>query len=189
VNQIVQLLNLPVLTLDVVDPVTSDRYGSMTHDREMRNPTHEWSSLDEFHAWRVNEERGHCIELQRGKVFPSNTLLFRETQTYVCSRQGAGGKSKYVKKRNDRVGVQTSKRTGCRCKVTIKTYHHVPTVLGWYKSDHDHAIGMANVMFTRIRGSTRAYILELLRAGMKPKEVVCSMWLTLRTVLSDASIS
>ena len=47
--------------------------------------------------------------------------------------------------------MQSSKRTGCRCKVIIKTYHHVSTVLGWYRTENDHATGVANLMFTCIR--------------------------------------
>ncbi|KAI0251851.1 hypothetical protein BJV78DRAFT_393474 [Lactifluus subvellereus] len=165
-----------------IDPATSERNGSITHDRKTRSPTHEWSSLNEFHAWRMNEERDHCIELLGGRSYPSVTRLYRETRTYVCSRQGTGGKPKYTKKYKDRIRARSNKRTGCRCKVIIKTYHHVSTVLGWYKSGHDHATGMANLMYTRIRDSTRAYVLGLLRTGMGTREVVRNMWLTYRTV-------
>ena len=172
-----------------IDPATSERNGSITHDRKTRNPTHEWSSLNEFHAWRMNEERDHCIELHGGTSHPSVSRLYRETRTYVCSRQGTGGKPKYTRKYKDRIRARPSKRTGCGCRVTIKTYHHVPTVLGWYKTDHDHPTGMANLMYTRIRDSTRAYVLGLLRTGMGTKEVVRNMWLTHRTVPSDVSTS
>lgn len=68
--------------------------------------------------------------------------------------------------------TRSSKRTGCRCRVIIKTYHHVPTVLGWYRTEHDHATGVDNFMFTRLPDSTRAYALNLLRRQMSAKEVV-----------------
>jgi hypothetical protein len=160
--------------VETIDPATSKRYGSITHDRENRRPTHEWNSLEEFHAWRINEELDHGIELLLSKR-RSDGPLWHENLTYSCSRQGTGGKSKYVRKYMDRIRKLPSKRTGCRCRVRIKTYHHVSTVLGWYESEHDHAIGVANLMYTRLRDSTRGYVLNLLRTNMRPKEVVSNM--------------
>jgi hypothetical protein len=158
--------------VETVDPATSKRYGSITHDRENRRPTHEWNSLEEFHAWRIHEELDYGIELLLSSKRRSDGPLWHENRTYSCSRHGTGGKNKYVKKYMDRIRKLPSKRTGCGCRVRIKTYHHVSTVLGWYESEHDHAIGIANLMYTRLRDSTRGYVLNLLRMNMSPKEVV-----------------
>ena len=158
--------------VQTVDPVTSKWRGSITQDRENRHPTHEWNSLEEFHAWRINEELNHGIELLLSSKRCSAGPLWHENRIYSCSRQGTGGKTKYVRKYMDRIRKLPSKRTGCRCRVVIKTYRHVSTVLGWYKSEHDHAIGVANLMYTRLRDPTRSYVLNLLRTNMSPKEVV-----------------
>jgi hypothetical protein len=155
---------------ETIDPETSHRLGSITHDRRRRRPTHEWRSLEEFHTWRKGEERDHGIELLLSGTRRSDGPIWRESRSYSCSRQGTGGKTKYVRKRMYR--TRSSKRTGCRCRVIIKTYYHVSTVLGWYRTEHDHATGVANFMFTRLPDSTRAYALNLLRRQMSAKEVV-----------------
>jgi hypothetical protein len=174
--QVVALAPAPAAPkFETIDPATSRRQGSITYDRETRRPTHEWNSLEEFHAWRVNEELEHGIELLLSSKRPSaDGPLRHECLTYSCSRQGTGGKKQYFRKftGSDRVGKRPSKRTGCRCRVNIKTYHHVSTVLGWYEPEHDHAIGVANLMYTRLRDSTRGHILNLLRTNMSPKEIV-----------------
>ena len=158
--------------VETIDPATSKRYGSITHDRENQRPTHEWNSLEEFRAWRIIEELDRGIELLLSSTRRSDGPLWHENRTYSCSRQGTGGKSRYVRKCMDRIRKLPSKRTGCRCRVRIKTYHHVSTVLGWYEFEHDHAIGVANLMYTRLRDSTRRYVLNLLRMDLSPKEVV-----------------
>jgi hypothetical protein len=172
---------------ETIDPATSERNGSITRDRQKRRPTHEWSSLEEFHTWRLNEERDHGIELLLSHTRRSSGPLWHESRTFTCSRQGTGGKTKYIRKRGDR-RTRSSKRTGCGCRVIIKTYHHISTVLGWYRTEHDHATGVANLMFTRLRDSTRAYVLNLLRKDMSPKEVVSHM-LSSSAIHSDASDS
>jgi hypothetical protein len=157
----------------VIDPATSERLGSITHDRQKRRPTHEWGSLEEFHAWRTSEERDHGIELRLSGRRRSDGPIWHESRIYRCSRQGTGGKTKYVRKLKYR--PRLSKRTGCRCRVIVKTYHHVSTVLGWYRTEHDHATGVANFIFTRLPDSTRAYALNLLRRDMSAKEVASNM--------------
>jgi hypothetical protein len=161
-----------------IDPTTSERYGSITRDRQKRRPTHEWSSLEEFHAWRLDQERDHGIKLLLSPhtTRRSDGPLWRDIRTYTCSRQGTGGKNKYFRKRGDMIGrTRLSERTGCGCRVVIKTYHHVSTVLGWYRTEHNHATRVANLMITRLRDSTRAYVLNLLRRDMSPKEIVSNI--------------
>jgi hypothetical protein len=157
---------------EVTDPATSERTGSITRDRKRRSPTHEWNSLDEFQTWRRNQELEHGIELLLVRTYSVGSPLWHEKRIYVCSRQGTGGKPKYIRKRMDRIQSRPSKRTGCRCRIIVKTYHHVPTVLGWYRAEHDHATGVANLRFTRLQDSTRTYVSSLLRTQMKPREIV-----------------
>jgi len=156
----------------VIDPATSGRNGSITRDRTRRSPTHEWNSLDDFQTWRATQELEHGIELLLVRTYSAGSPLWHEKRIYVCSRQGPGGKHKYIRKRVDRIQSRPSKRTGCRCRVIVKTYHHVPTVLGWYRAEHNHATGVANLRFTRLQDSTRAYVSSLLRSQMKPREIV-----------------
>src|SRR5579863_370644 len=154
---------------EVIDPATTERNGSITRDRTRRSPTHEWNSLDEFQTWRRAEELDHGIELLLVRTYSVGSPLWHEKRIYVCSRQGTGGKPKYIRKRPDRTRSRPSKRTGCRCRIIVKTYHHVPTVLGWYRAGHDHATGVANLRFTRLQDSMRAYVSSLLRRYVKPK--------------------
>jgi len=156
---------------EVIDPATSERQGSITHDRK-RRPTHEWNSLDEFKTWHRKEQLDHGIELLRVRTLFAGSSLWHEKRIYVCSRQGTGGKYKYTKKHPGRIRSRPSKRTGCRCGIIVKTYPHTSTVLGWYTAEHDHATGIPNLRFTRLQDSTRAYASSLLRKHMEPKEVV-----------------
>ena len=155
----------------VIDPATSERKGGITHDRK-RRPTHEWNSLDEFKTWRMKEQLDHGIELLLVRTLSASSSLWHEKRIYVCSRQGTGGKYKYIKKHPERIRSRPNKRTGCRSGVTVKTYPHTSTVLGWYRAEHDHATGILNLRFTRLQDSTRAYASSLLRRHMDPKEVV-----------------
>ena len=160
--------------VEVIDPATSERTGSITYDRK-RGPTHEWNSLDEFKTWRMKEQLDHGIELLLVRTISAGSSLFHEKRIYVCGRQGTGGKYKYIKKYPQRIRSRPSKRTGCRCGITVKTYPHTSTVLGWYRAAHDHATGIPNLRFTRLQDSTRAYASSLLRRHVEPKEVVRHM--------------
>ncbi len=168
--------------VETIDPATSERNGSITCDRKRRGPTHEWNSLVQFQTWRMKEELDHGIELLLVRTFSAGSPVWHEKRIYVCSRQGTGGKPKYIRKRPERTRSRPSKRTGCKCRIVVKTYHHVSTVLGWYRAGHDHATGIANLKFTRLQDPTRAYILSLLRRNMKPKDVVSNMELICRPI-------
>lgn len=175
--------------VETINTATPGRRGCIAQDRENQRPTHEWNSLEEFHAWRADEELKHGIELllSRSHRRSAENAHWQSKLTYSCSRQGTGGKSKYVKKCMDRIRKRPIKRTGCRCRVRIKTYHHVSTVLGWYESEHDHAIGVANLVYTRLPDSTRGYVINLFRTNMSmsPKEVVSNPTRISSDILSD----
>lgn len=176
----VRPVDYPIITApppaEVVDPVTSERNGSITRDRKRRGvPTHEWNSLDEFQTWRANQELEHGIELLLLRTYSAVSPLWHEKQIYVCSRQGTIAKPKYIRKRVNRIQSRPSKPTGCSCRIVVKTYHDVPTILGWYRAEHDHAMGVADLRFTRLQDSTRAYVSSLLRSSMKPREIVSNI--------------
>ena len=174
--------------VEAIDPATSARKGSITHDRKRRSPTHEWSSLDEFKTWRMKEQLDHGIELLLVRMHSASSSLWHERRIYVCSRQGTGGKYKYIKKHPERIRSRPSKQTGCRCGVIVKTYLHTSTVLGWYRAEHDHATGIPNLRFTRLQDSTRAYVSSLLRRNMEPKEVVSHTELYLQLNLTSPTV-
>jgi hypothetical protein len=153
--------------VDVSDPATPERNGIITRDTKRRSPTHEWNSLDEFKTWRMKEQLDHRIELLLVRTISASGSHWHEKRIYVCSRQGTE-KSKSIGKHLGRIRSRPSSRAGCRCRVIVKTYPHTSAVLGWYRTEHNHATGILNL---RLRDSTRAYAPGLLR-HMKPKEVV-----------------
>ncbi|KAJ7213506.1 hypothetical protein GGX14DRAFT_324379, partial [Mycena pura] len=69
---------------------------------------------------------------------------------FMCSRQGTGRKKKYLKKHLNGHTKIIPKRMNCPCRLTVKTYPGVSTVLGKYYGDHNHDIGATNLPFTRI---------------------------------------
>lgn len=157
----------------VIDPATSRRPGSITYDRE-HDFNLEWESISEFHQWREYEERAHGIELRCCHIRRANrSALYTTNQLFCCSRQGTGGIKPYEKKTN-RQRKLDSKRIegGCPCRVRIKMYPHTNTVLGKYDRDHSHSTGKDNLKYVRIRVPTHALIAQLIRLGLKDKEIV-----------------
>jgi hypothetical protein len=66
-----------------------------------------------------------------------------------------------------------SKKTGCRCQITIKIYSNTPTVLGRYDADHDHDVGSDNIAYTRMSLAARDQINMMLTQQIDNKEIVC----------------
>ena len=85
---------------------------------------------------------------------------------------GSGGKKHYSVKNPHWQRKVDSKRTGCQCQITFKTYPDRDEVLGFYNQNHDHPIGGENARFIRIPYEDRVRIAEMLRMGIEPKEVV-----------------
>ncbi|KAJ7154347.1 hypothetical protein C8R43DRAFT_885158 [Mycena crocata] len=119
------------------------------------------------------ESRDKSIEFIKKESPPRhpNTTTWQETHVYVCSRQGSGGHSAYRPKHNWDRKID-SKRTGCPCRLTVKTYPDTSEVLGYYKEDHSHVIGDENLKFTRLDVETREEIAKYLRMGVEPKKVL-----------------
>ena len=157
------------------NPATSTRRGSFTYDRESGKWPYEWATIAEFDIWHRQEELAYSIELIGSTVTKppkEGPNLWKQKPLFVCSRQWSGGKSKYLKKHPDRMRRLTSKKTGCRCKIEIKQYHHTQIIRGRYTDEHNHDIGVGNLQYTRISRIAREEIQTLLEMTVDPKEIV-----------------
>jgi hypothetical protein len=129
-----------------------------------------WEDLSTFYAWRREEELTHSIELIASSSV-SGGRLWLQKRVYVCARQLSGGPSKYQKKysRFRKIG---SKKTGCRCRVVIKRYHHTPLVLGRYVDKHDHDLGLGNIAYMRLSRAARETARALLVQQVDRRAIV-----------------
>ncbi|KAJ7745004.1 hypothetical protein DFH07DRAFT_703742, partial [Mycena maculata] len=132
--------------------------GSFEWDLQ-RNYKLRWESWDATKAWMRAECRDKSIEFIKKEVpaRPPSITAWDETHVYVCARQGSGGKSAY-QQRNNWTRKVPSKRTGCPCRLTVKTYPSTPEVLGFYKPDHSHVTGDDNLKYMRLDAETREEI-------------------------------
>jgi hypothetical protein len=55
-----------------------------------------------------------------------------------------------------------SKRTGCPCQLTVKTYPDTKEVLGMYSKGHAHKTGDDNLKFTWLSKEVRDKIVDML---------------------------
>ena len=152
-------------------PATSRRVGSFTHDQESRIYTLQWKDLSAFHVWRREEELTHSIELIASSTV-SGGRLWLQKRVYVCARQLSGGPNKYKKKISHRFRKIGTKKTGCRCRIVIKHYHHTPTVLGRYVSGHDHDIGLGNIAYMRLSRTARETVKTMLIQQIDRRAIV-----------------
>ncbi|KAG8922353.1 hypothetical protein FRC02_011909 [Tulasnella sp. 418] len=154
----------------------------------------EWTSLQEFDIWRQTEENHHCIEFNLKETRypekpvpqkPEPAWLWRHI--YVCSREGGGGKSKYVKQHPERERKKDNKRmeNGCPCKLSIKAYPGMQSILGQYCTEHSHEIGSENVKFTRIPTEAREFIAQMLRMKVDPNQINIKLKTLYGGVFSD----
>ena len=65
-----------------------------------------------------------------------------------------------------------SKKTGCRCHLTIKLYPDTDKILGKYEEQHDHVIGDENLHFTRLSDTTKDLVTDLVHTGVHTKVIV-----------------
>lgn len=131
-----------------------------------------WSSLSAMEAWHKKEELANYIELKMKETVLNDKLHWDKKYVFVCTRQGTGGASSYVKKRTTRGRKVPTKRIGCPCRLVVKTYPNTAQVLGSYKNTHTHPIGPVNAKFTAISRDTRTIIEERLRGGVDPQRIV-----------------
>jgi len=154
------------------DPGTSTRVGSISHDREKKRFTVEWEDLDDFQAWLKAEQLDNSIEFISHHTTRSEGPIWRERRVYSCARGRTKGDSSSQPKPGANRKIER-KFADCKCKITVKLYWHVPTVLGRYETEHNHEIHDENLRYTRLSTETRALVLDLLRLRVNPKEIVC----------------
>lgn len=146
--------------------------GSFSYDLHGDKFTLQWASWDDFEVWFKAEQREKGFEFCiKDKPRPANELYSSMTY-YYCARQGSGGQKNYTKKNPEGKRKIPTKRTGCNCSLTVKTYPGVTTVLGQYEAQHDHPIGGNELRFTRVSTETRTRIAEMLRMKIVPDEIV-----------------
>ena len=147
-------------------------WGSFEYD-QANLYTLSWLSMEEMQIWLRREEAEKTVEFRCRETHRNNgnCPVWVEKHIYLCARDGSGGVKTYMKKNNWDRKVPT-KHTGCRCRLTVKTYPDTDVVLGLYQSEHDHAIGNENLRFTRLPEATCLEIERLLRLGVEPMFVV-----------------
>ena len=151
-------------------PANSKKMGSFNWDQENRWAM-EWAGITKFDTWLKEKQLAKSIEfiLSHTKM---GTWLWSEKRTYVCSCQMSGGQKLYDKKLSDWQCKIDSKKTGCRCRIEIKSYPHTETILRCYKEDHDHEIQLANIPYTHLSQVAHDKIKVMLKQKVDQKEIV-----------------
>ena len=146
--------------------------GSLHYDREFGNFNQIWTCFADFERWRQEQGQIHSIELSLAKTLRGINYLWK--RVYKCGREGTGGKKPYEKKNTGQIRNLGSKRTGCTCQVIVKAYPGTDTLLGKYIEDHDHPIGIDNLIYTRVSKKAKEKARELLQQGVQPRRIVCN---------------
>jgi len=117
----------------------------------------EWLNLAAFDVWHQNEELAHSIELIKSTIARGGQV-WTLRHIFMCSCEDGRRGSKYVKKHLERKQKIPSKKMGCPCNIVIKCYLDTERILGRYKRDHDHPIGIANVPFTCLSAGSQRWM-------------------------------
>ncbi|KAJ7573383.1 hypothetical protein C8J56DRAFT_804721 [Mycena floridula] len=131
-----------------------------------------WQSRKAFETWFQQEQQSKSIELRQHEHLVDYGKTWSTRTSYVCSRGGTGGRKAYNKKNPESERKVESKRTGCDCLLTIKSYPGHDEILGRYRDEHLHTIGRDNLKFTRLSHETLEQIEYLLGLGVDPKNVL-----------------
>ena len=131
----------------------------------------EWLNLDDFHAWRRNEELAHSIELISSMASRSGQV-WTLRHVYVCACEWSGRENLYEKKTKQGRKIP-SKKTGCSCHIVIKCYPGTEVVLGHYENRHDHLIRIANAPFMRLTTRSQEQMRAMVTQKIDPREIVC----------------
>jgi hypothetical protein len=151
--------------------ITTPRKGSLAYDREKAGMTYKWENTEEFLVWLATEQSAKSIELVVSQIEHSNSPEWRERRVLRCSREFMGGKTDYQNKyQRDR--KIPSKKTGCRCHLTIKRYPQTDAILGKYQEEHDHPLGDDNLRFLRLSGKIRNLVMDMVYIGVDSKVIV-----------------
>ncbi|KAF8488537.1 hypothetical protein JB92DRAFT_2565619, partial [Gautieria morchelliformis] len=113
-----------------------------------------FANLDEFQAWRAQEEEDKIVEFVKGDTHGSKAVppRFKDHTKLVCARHTRSGRKKYVKKYPERQRKLPSRKIegeGCPASISYKTFYHTDQVRACYNDKHSHEIGEANLLFTR----------------------------------------
>jgi hypothetical protein len=146
--------------------------GGLDSDRESGNFNQIWTGLADFEEWRQKQHKMYSIELLPAKTLRGVNYLWK--RVYKCGREGTGGEKHYQKKNPDQFRKLGSKRTGCTCQVIVKAYPGTDTLLGKYIEDHDHPLGIDNLIYTRVSENAKEKIKELWELGVQPRRIVCN---------------
>src|SRR6266850_5088192 len=155
-----------------IETLGNYKRGSFHYDQANGILPLEWPNLAAFDVWRRNEELAHSIELIKSTI-ACGGQVWTLRRIFVCSREDGGGGSKYVKKHSERKWKIPSKKTGCPCNIVIKCYPDTERILGRYKRDHDHPIGIANVPFTRLSAGSQRQMRDMVSQKIDPREIIC----------------
>src|SRR5271163_2741834 len=139
--------------------------GSFENDHQAGGYTLCCGNIQEFERWKLKEEERNIVEIIKKQHFKPTALtakLWTTKQIYICARGHSGGRSKYQKKHDQERSIP-SKKVGCSCRLTLKTYPNTSKILGLYVDRHTHETGNKNMCFTRLRKETRDEIERLLR--------------------------
>ena len=145
--------------------------GSLTYDCKKWGHTFKWPNEEGFQIWLTSEESEKTIELVMSQIKRADSEAWRERRILWCSREFTGRKKTYQKK-NQWDRMIPSKKTGCRCCLTIKLYLGMDTILGKYEGEHDHPLGEDNLRFTRLSGKVRNLVMDMVYIGIDSKRIV-----------------
>lgn len=65
-----------------------------------------------------------------------------------------------------------SKKTGCRCRLTVKRYPQTEAMLRKYEDQHGHPLGDDNLRFLRLSGKIRDLLMDMVYIGIDSKTIV-----------------
>src|SRR6202050_1823592 len=117
------------LPLDVVsEPMF--QYGGYSYDLARGKYNLSWDSMEAMQIWLLKEQEDKLVELRLKEVKRDNTGVkgWKAKHCYVCARQGTGGESKYEKKNPEWGRKVPTKRSGCACRLVVKTYPNTSKV-------------------------------------------------------------
>jgi len=156
-------------------PATSRRRGGFNFDQERGLYPLAWDDMANFQAWCWEEELAYTIEiLSSSRYYGGPTSLWMMCHVFMCRHEYPGGKPRYVRKCPEWCQKVPSKKTRCHFRLIIKLYPNTPIILGHIERDHNHEMGLANLIYTCISCGTQERIKSMLWQKIDPREIVCT---------------
>ena len=146
--------------------------GSFQSDRS-NGYSLSWSTWEEFQVWLKKEQQDRGIQfVRKNKRMAKSGFPWMERHEFVCGRQGGGSAKEYTPKHPEWKRNVPSKRTGCPCRLTVKSYRDTAEILGMYNEEHTHSIGNENLKFTPLSKEVRGTIADMLKSGIETDHIV-----------------